>query len=219
MPPTWEMVCVIRLKGKTQSQRRVGLLPFDSPCRSNAWLPAMYKSHTADQGAEIIAGTVVGTIPPPPSCVCPASAKPHLNSARCTAEPAWESRHSNFSPAAKPFNPVASNGSENGLNLEHPSKHGSCFLSVWFQRAILDTVALNKAEQSSVPDKQQGPKWIGFGKGTRLWWAWSCHSWASDRARLRPSTHILGMTSGLPTFGIPSVTDSQKWSTVATFLF
>lgn len=36
MPPTWEMVCVIRLKGKTQSQRRVGLLPFDSPCRSNA---------------------------------------------------------------------------------------------------------------------------------------------------------------------------------------
>lgn len=83
--------------------------------------------HVENSGGNIwpenIAGRVLGTIPPPLSCMCIASVKPYLNSECCKEEPTEEFRNPNLKLGAKPFYPLAANSSENDLNLDCPSKH------------------------------------------------------------------------------------------------
>lgn len=145
MPLAGETLCVNRCSGKSLITTPVQTSP--------PWLSLPQHSLTHHHGEdphwkfwlEIFTGTVLGTLPPPLPCICTVSAKPNLNSQYCKEELAYEFCNPNLSPGAKPFNPLASDSSENELNLEHPSKCWSSFLAVWVQRAILDIPPLKKA--------------------------------------------------------------------------
>ena len=88
MPSPWEALCVIRHTGKTP--RTAGLQA------AQRRLPLAQQSLTHRHAGDphwkawlgIIAETVPETLPPPPLCICKASAKPKLNSRCCREESA-----------------------------------------------------------------------------------------------------------------------------------